>query len=343
MKTGVLTLPLHTNYGGILQAYALQTVLRRMGHEAVLIEREQDENIFSAYRLAYLVRSAKTRRFVNRHIRICKVKQLAELTGMDALVVGSDQVWRPRIFSEATYPFLDFARHWKIRRVAYAASFGVEKWCYTAQETGLCADLLSLFDAVSVREESAGALCSEHLRTETVLVLDPTMLLSREDYSLLITNETVSIKAGSLCTYILDGNADKMALISEVAKSDGMTSVVELGAGSCVRGLSALKPVPSVEHWILGFQQAALVVTDSFHACVFSILFHKPFIVYGNPKRGMARFHSLLKLFGLEDRLVTSAAECAQKRFQPIDWEGVDARVKMMRELSESFLMNALK
>lgn len=64
--------------------------------------------------------------------------------------------------------------------------------------------------------------------------------------------------------------------------------------------------MPSIEKWLQGFIDAKLVVTDSFHACVFSIIFNKPFIVLGNHERGNARFDSLLKLFNLQDNLVVN-------------------------------------
>lgn len=342
MKIGVLTLALHTNYGGILQAYALQTVLKRMGHNVILIDNVQPENWFSPFRLVYLVRSMNTRRFIRKNIGVLSVEQLSTLTSLEAIIVGSDQVWRPRIFSKVTDPFLGFAREWNIKRVAYAASFGSQEWCYTPWQTSICAELVKMFDAVSVREESAQLLCGRYFRREAKLVLDPTMLLDVEDYRNLIKNIPASIETGSLCTYILDGNTDKTLLVEQVMQTYGMTAVVELGAGTSACRLSVLLPVPSVEHWIQGFHEASHIVTDSFHACVFSILFHKPFIVYGNPKRGMARFHSLLKLFDLEDRLVSSSDEFTGKEFRPIDWDKVDERLDEMRKVSEGFLRNAL-
>lgn len=342
MKIGVLTLALHTNYGGILQAYALQTVLKRMGHEVMLIEKNNPENWFSPRRLAYLIRSANTRCFVNKRISMIRVEQFSVLTDLDAVIVGSDQVWRPLMFSEATDPFLGFASEWDIKRIAYAASFGLEEWGYNSQTTACCTELIDLFDAVSVREESAQLLCSRYLGRDALLVLDPTMLLGADDYKILFENAPVSFVPGSLCTYILDENADKVALIQQISQIYGMNSVVELGAGPSVRGLSALMPVPSVEHWVRGFQEAGYIVTDSFHACVFSILFHKPFVVYGNAKRGMARFHSLLKLFGLQDRLVSSSDQCVVTELKPIDWDEVDKRLNEMKRLSEAFLLRAL-
>ena len=98
-----------------------------------------------------------------------------------------------------------------------------------------------------------------------------------------------------------------------------------------------------VEKWLRAFHDAEFVITDSFHACVFSIIFNKPFIVYGNKERGFARFESLLNMFGLEDRLVSSLNETKTAIEKPIDWERVNSIHKQMKEKSLSFLVNNLK
>ena len=98
---------------------------------------------------------------------------------------------------------------------------------------------------------------------------------------------------------------------------------------------------PPVEQWLRSFRDSSYVITDSFHACVFSILFHKQFIVIGNQSRGLARFHSLLSLFGLEDRMVIENLDVSLCD-RPIDWDRVDTILKKWREFSKSFLEKAL-
>ena len=101
--------------------------------------------------------------------------------------------------------------------------------------------------------------------------------------------------------------------------------------------------VPSVEEWLKAFHDTDFVFTDSFHGCVFSIIFNKPFIVYGNKERGMARFNSLLKIFGLEARLVTNNEEAKKIISQPIDWEKINTIKKEWQEKSLNFLKENLK
>ena len=341
MKIGILTLPLNTNYGGILQSYALQTVLERMGHEVVVLNCERkyslplwrmplsyakrvikkyilgrkDTKIFAEQhqQKEYAIISQHTQRFIDAYIHTYNVESFKNLksTDFDAIVVGSDQVWRPKYFTylfnaSIENAFLSFAREWNIKRISYAASFGTEDWEYTAEDTDLCGELLKLFNVVTVREESAVRLCKERLGIEASHVLDPTMLLSKEDYIKLFDVVNTPKSSGNLLTYILDNTPEKTNVINKISKEKGLTP---FRINSNAKGPNASveeRIQPPVEAWLRGFYDAEFVVTDSFHACVFSIIFGKPFIVIGNKERGMARFESLLKMFGLEDCLISS-------------------------------------
>lgn len=351
MRIGILTLPLHTNYGGILQAYALQTVLERMGHEACLVEERRKPLPLWKAPLSYGKRIVKnlaghpfpvfyerkmgrempvvrqhTDRFIQKYIKRRIVNSFSEIreTDFDAIVVGSDQVWRPKYFHKIGHAYLDFTEGWNIRRIAYAASFGTEEWEYNPEQTRKCAKLLKCFDAVSVREESGVRLCAGHFGVEAVHVLDPTMLLDKEDYIRLFENARTPESKGTLLNYILDETPGKTALTDRIAKEKGL---VPFRANSKVEDINAKleeRIQPPVEQWLRGFYDAEYVVTDSFHACVFSILFNKPFIAVGNPARGMSRFASLLSVFGLEDRL-TAHASGEKTSTEHVDWDKVNS------------------
>ena len=149
-----------------------------------------------------------------------------------------------------------------------------------------------MFDAVSVRESSAVELCEKHFDTSAMHVLDPTMLLDTSDYIKLFEEANTPQSPGSLMCYILDENKEKQEVISCIEqtlhlKSFSVNSKYEVADAPLEERIQ-----PSVEAWLRGFNDAEFVITDSFHACVFSILFEKPFIVYGNKNRGMARFNS---------------------------------------------------
>lgn len=333
MKIGILSLVLHTNYGGILQSYALQTVLERLGHEVYVFNREQQ---YDKTRWKYI-----PKRFVKRIIGrdvvifqeakykkeapiICQyiwnfrkkyiheyiIKSFDEIKKMnlDAIIVGSDQVWRPCYFKSQwnvgiENAFLSFTRDWNIKRIAYAASFGVNDWEFSNQETQLVAEAGKLFSAISVREDSGIKLLKEKLNLDSIQVLDPTLLLSRDDYVKLIENASVGKSSGNLLTYILNPSSKKTTFINEVAEAKGLIPFSVNNSNVKQTAPIEQRIMPSIEKWLQGFNDAKLVVTDSFHACVFSIIFNKPFIVLGNHERGNARFDSLLKLFDLQDNL----------------------------------------
>lgn len=368
MKIGILTLPLHTNYGGILQAYALQTVLERMGHEVVVIDTPNIKSspslwtigkriikkllgrrvslfLEKKYNKEFPIISQYTQLFVDKYIHRKVVNTPEELQedDFDAIVVGSDQIWRPIYYKNIENAYLAFAKDWNIKRIAYAASFGTDEWEYTPQQTARCGELLRMFDAVSVREASGVGLCMEHFGVEAMHVLDPTMLLNREDYIKLIESSQTPKSKGTMLNYILDETPEKKALIEQIAKDKNLKP---FRVNSRVEDHSAPlneRIQPSVEQWLRGFYDAEFVVTDSFHACVFSILFGKPFVVIGNKERGMTRFNSLLEIFDIKDRIVDNLKDVHTIINTPIDWCKVNQIRTGLKIISVDFLNNNLK
>ena len=374
MKIGILTLPLHINYGGILQAYALQEVLKRMGHEVMFMEEAKANSImlspFSFYFWWYLKRPLKyllrcsfidrsshhdfkhywllnrrLRSFMMTYmpIRTCQSFVDFKAFRLDALVVGSDQIWRPLYFSNIEKAYLSFADSWDVKRIVYAASFGTDQWEYSAEQTTRCKELIHRFDAVSVREQSGVSFCRNFFNREADFLLDPTLLLDVSDYLQLIPSSQSERKSQTLTTYILDASTEKEIVLNSILKSGNYTKEDIPSPESHVSEFQHEEELPSIEHWIRNFHNADFVFTDSFHGCVFSILFHKPFIVFGNKERGMARFQSLLELFGLQKRLILSQKEFEEKNWAvSIDWDFVDRKRQEMKEKSIHFLKKNL-
>ena len=143
-----------------------------------------------------------------------------------------------------------------------------------------------------------------------------------------------------MMSYVLDSSPEVTALVQKVAKQKHL---ILFNAISRVEDLSA--PMGEriqlpVEQWLRGFQDASFVITDSFHACVFSIIYNIPFVVLGNFKRGQSRFHSLLKQFGLEDRLVSSVEEVMGVK--EINWQSVNKRKRELKDISKNILCQML-
>lgn len=338
MRIAILSLLLNTNYGGILQSYALQTVLERMGHKVRVLDHEfisdlpirqllkiYPRRFFGKYILKknisiytpqhykwlrYREKSANTRSFIFQHIKIRKCRALRRLrhNEFDAIVVGSDQVWRPSYFScwgSIKDAFLLFAKGWNIRRISYAASFGINKWTLNPSDTKTVRELIKLFDAVSVRELDGVDLCKDNLDKEAIQVLDPTLLLSRSDYEELIDSSEVktTIPESSLLNYILDDNEQKNSMVECIAKEKSL-KVFRINKSEDIKSNDKRQPV---EVWLKAFRDSDFIVTDSYHACLFSIIFEKPFVCIVNKQRGLSRFQTLATLFGLSRHFITSA------------------------------------
>lgn len=376
MRIGILTLPLHTNYGGILQAYALQTVLERKGHKVVVFDTPNEYSLPPLWKLPlcfakrivmkclgksqeiFLERHLNHERhviaqyiqpFVDNHIHRKVIRSFKELkaTDYDAIVVGSDQVWRAIYFSPMWFhqpidnAFLAFAENWNVKRLAYAASFGTNEWEYTDEETLRCKELIGKFNAISLREEGGVELCRKYFNVMVQHVLDPTMLLSVDDYMALFRKCNTSKSHGNLLVYVLDETSELSELVNDIVTEKHLVpfSVNNPYEADENKPLEDRRK-PSVETWLRGFFDAELIVTDSFHACVFSIIFNKQFIVVGNKSRGMSRFESLLKMFGLEDRLVNGCDDFL--KLSAINYDLVYEKYRVLKDISYSFLKDNL-
>lgn len=376
MNIAIITLPLHTNYGGLLQAYALKHKLEQQGHKVDVIDlkdkmpapkglkapfiyiRRMASAIFKGtevfrekrYARELPVVAANTSKFVDKYISPRMVNEYKDIKEgeYDAFVVGSDQVWRPLYFRNIEDAFLRFAEGWDVKRIAYAASFGTDRLEYEYTQLEACGKLLEQFDAVSVREDSAVRMCEEWLDYEgAVHVADPVMLLDASELAELAKRAGESEghpAAGRILTYILDPSKEKSAAVDFISRVSS-AQVYDASVNPYARELPLNeRVVPSVEKWIAGFAEADFVVTDSFHGCVLSILMHKKFLAVGNSRRGMARLSSLLDMFGLDGRLVhgIDPEDDGEYFLSDIDWEAVDEKLKAFKEHSEKFLADAL-
>jgi hypothetical protein len=376
MKIGILTFPLNNNYGNLLQAYALMTVLKRMEHDVWFIDLHVclQRSLVKTH-LAFLKRIVKkyvlrrkvisiipsrddrnieleniitwqyTRPFVDRYLcpKISPVYSSEELTiiidkfNFDAFIAGSDQIWRPKYMRNfLKTTYFDFLKDRKERRLSYAASFGTDEWEYTPKLTKECAELIKAFNSVSVREESGVRLCKKHFGVDAQWVLDPTMLLNKKDYINLIETAQIKQSSGDLFCYILDKSDEKQKIINTVSKQLALTPFMGIKQHEDNVKNRILEPV---ETWLRGFYDAKFVITDSFHGMVFSIIFNKPFLCCINEKRGKARFESLAKQFGLEEQLVSLGNDFSMEKISnPITWTFVNEQIAIKQQDSLFFL-----
>ena len=375
MKIGILTIPPRINYGGILQAYALQTVLERMGHEVYVIERDTKWHIpwwkkaFLCYPkrflLKYLLGRKDTRIFIEKHeekvmptilkdvnrfrdgklnlFHINRFSDLEDSCFFDAYVVGSDQVWRPDYFpGNIEDAYLRFETRTGIKRIAYAVSFGTGKWNYCQEQTMVCRELAKAFDAISVREKNGIELCRKYLGRDAKWVIDPTLLLTPSDYIDLIKESPTENKDGNLMVYILDETDEKQKLTLELAEEKGLSPhYVRINIFDYTLPV-VTRRLQSVESWLKGILESEFVITDSYHGAVFSILFHKPFIVISNQERGIDRLNSLVYLFGLEKHIINDIDEYHKNAPYNIDWTAKDRVLEEKRKEAIGLLKSVL-
>ena len=370
MKIGIITLPFNNNYGGYLQCYALMSVLKSLGHQVTLINRMHNRRSFlmrfrhfaKAFLCAmlhkehntYIMSQVKELRNKGRNMMPFVDKNISPKTRpifndlelhlfttrrFDAVIVGSDQVWRPDYGPKIENYFLNFVSE-KTKKISYAASFGQDNPGYTSCQINRCSRLIEKFDNISVREDSGLEILnawSVKLKNKPQVVLDPTMLLSKEHYISLLKS-SCEIKESIFC-YVLDESDQAKLIVSSVFDylKIPIYNIIETD-----KWKNADYAMPSIEKWIEGISDARLVLTDSFHGTVFSLIFNKPFIVYANKERGASRFLSLLKQFGLESRIVTTSNEAICVCEEEIDWCSVNKILETKKKLSYEFLYNAL-
>ncbi|WP_439489774.1 polysaccharide pyruvyl transferase family protein [Algoriphagus sp.] len=371
-KVGILTQPLHDNYGGLLQAYALKTILEELGHTVEIINRRKDQSSLT-YKTKELIKKIigkgsefvptdEQRNIISQHTKYFALTYIKNIThpiystsGLKnisshykAFVIGSDQVWRPAYSPQISNYYLDFVSDSSTKGIAYAASFGVDKWEYSKEDTKLCKDNIHKLNAVSVREDSGVKLCNDYLGVDAVHVVDPTLLLDRKKYIELIMRENEPKIEGELMHYVLDSDDGIESLIQMVSdKFKYKVFTCHQKKNPSVENIIDINDFvyPKVTSWLNGFNSAEFVITDSFHGTIFSILFNKPFLVVANLKRGKARFDSLLKMFHLEDRLILDPDKVDLDRImdmRPIPWKSVNKIIAEKREFALNFLKTNL-
>lgn len=384
MNILLINLELKANTGGILQLYALQNLLESWGHNVVKAEKTQNHEFhFSFSQLSLLVKRIVKRyilkqniellpeiaadtanflprkhatTFIKKYIHIIEIDKLSKLDGSkyDAVIVGSDQVWRKLYayglltdISKADNAFLSFSNNWDCLRIAYAASFGIDNWEYTDEETEELKKLICRFNAISVREDSAIKLIHNNLNDKLNIehVLDPTMLIPKDVYLKLVTQAKTVPSKGTLLLYILDQTDKKERFINNLISQKGFVPFYVNNPKYEDESYSPKERIQEpIEQWLRGFMEAEFVIADSFHACVFSIIFEKPFLVLKNPKRGNTRIESLMRMFGLSDRIVDAEDLTIDICNLPdINWNDIATRKILLREKSIQFLKEALR
>jgi len=339
MKIGILTHYYNsTNYGGNLQAYALCKVLEELGHEPQQVQIDHAASyqnllvpqkrgirqklkslakpvarlLIPSYRKKWQAKEATRQRLASAFFRfnrqmiphsekVYTKKNIREAVSQyDAFITGSDQVWNPIWY----FPpfFLDFAPS-TVPKLSYAASIGQSSLPAAVKER--YQNHLKDFVGISVREEDAVILLKDIAPDKTEWVLDPTMLLTREQWQEVA--EPASIEKPYVFCYFLGNDPASRSVARKYAVAKGLTLVTIPNAtglqNSYDKNFGDIRLTdPSPEAFLGLIAGADYVFTDSFHATVFSLVFERQFVTFPRQGHGSSRITSLLQLFAAENR-----------------------------------------
>lgn len=382
MRIGIITFwQSHDNYGQILQCFALQQQLIKMGHKPFLIKyipSNKTNQTFLGGKLWKLIqiypilqklknlqkiKDAKIFYIKNKQRKFDEFREKYILTNgivyhglsniqnnppeADCYLCGSDQIWSMLLDNNENQAFyLNFGKK-EVKRIAYAASFGRD--VYPVELNDLLHNMLIKLNAVSVREQTGIDICAK-VGIQAIDVLDPTLLLSLNEYSQIIKKTSINQKY--FYTYSLNITSEKELYWSELlnyANKHGLKSISTTSSGYfigkeiCSNTQYVYATVPQ---WIGYIQNAEFVATTSFHGVVFCLILHTNFIYFplkGIHSRGNSRVFSLLESLGLHDKIFRNNMTIEQIIEHTIDWNMVEAKLSVKKKHSIDFLKNSLQ
>lgn len=376
-RIGIITIVKVNNYGAELQALALQRKLSLMGYDSEIIDylfyknplhkKEQISRPFYPYPIKsrikewllpiyeniktisfkkeYNIRKKGFSSFHNRNTKFSSVcyKSYSELYKnppiYDVYCVGSDQVWNPRCYTNLNPYFLTFAPK-DARKISYASSFGVKTLPENAKKQ--YSELLQNINYISVREENGVKLVKDVSGKDAINVADPTLLLTKEEWSLIAKYDKVLNEKYILLYVLKDSEYIKRTAI-ELSKKTGL-KVVRICKGAFKQDRKSdniYNITDAAPDDFLGLiDKAEMVLTNSFHGTVFSILFEKDF--YTIIKRGVennSRQLSLLKTLDI-DRIKYEDESFIES--SSINWTKVNKNLTEFRQKSVDYLNEAI-
>ncbi len=377
-KIGLLSVYNH-NYGSILQAYALQSVLRSMGHSTEIILYKKTNYLKQAKRLLYfpllkatvkmrwkslyckmfqkdiyinelVTREVAFSKFVAENLFFSKMYRgrenlVAASRNYDCFVLGSDQVWNPMNLGGDFYTMTFIPDD--IKKITYAPSFGVER--IQDNQIKKTADYLNRIDYISVREDVGCKIIKDLTKRDVPMVVDPTILMEREKWDEIL-GERIVPEDYIFCYFISQIEAYRK-FAKKLAGKTGLTIVTIPHVDEYVKsdvGLGDL-PLRSIgpKEFINLISNARYVCTDSFHGTVFSTLYQKTFFTFSryvgdDVNSTNSRLYSFLKLIGIENRLYQGDGEIDERDLKDIDFKHANSTLAALREKSIKYLEDAL-
>ena len=266
--------------------------------------------------------SRNTISFIQEEIKAIEMNSTTalydSLKRFDVIIVGSDQVWRPKFLGNLyrDYFLVDYIKPQFQKILSYAASFGSDIWEFKSKEEKEAKNGLACFDAISVREINAVGFIKDHFSLESEVMPDPTLLLDSYEYETLIGDwaKNGNVLNVDIFCYLLDLTAQDRILLESFAKQHGRSiSFIQ----DYYKDKNGDFVYPDVREWLKLIKNSDLIITNSFHGCVFSLIFEKSFIPIKNNERGNSRIESLLQMFSIDPMMTTIEKLVKQEVFCP--------------------------
>jgi hypothetical protein len=357
MKIGILTYHRSVNYGAFLQAWSLAALLRCHGAQVEMIDYQPAHRWKRALRLNFrrplsaanfmaLRRHWLFRDYINKKLPLGRLrfKTYGDLESarwdLDAIVCGSDQIWNPQHIGHLDPAYFAWFAPPGVRRVAYAASAGMESMPAAFVED--YRKYVKRMDYIGVREGAFAEFTAGLVGRPCQHVLDPTLL--GVDFS--VIEEPVSTPSRYLLSYALQLTPTMKNTIRSTANAMGIPALtIKIKAGA--HEYARYHRTPGPGQWLTLIKHAEMVATNSFHGVAFCLVYRRPFVVVPSEGEGsvlMARITDLLKQVNLSHlvRSQDNGFADAHQLGANIDWNSVHKRLNDMRCSSLSYLANAL-
>lgn len=359
MKIAIITFHCSYNYGSALQAFALKTLLEKKEYKVNIIDFIYKKD-FEQYRLfrtniyykkpkafiadiLFLKQNYKRKKnfkiFAKKYFNLTNKKyysseDMKELNNeFDIFICGSDQIWNLDCTQgvEPAY-FLKFANRDKLK-IAYAPSLAHVKFAKNYDED--LKKAIKDLDYISVREESTLPLIQPLTEKKVSVVLDPTLLLDQKDYELIISQN--KNESEYIFVYMLEYSAELVKYCNEFSSKKGIKVIyIASNKFSGIKGKNAFGIGP--DKFLKYIKEAKYIITNSFHATVFSIIFNKKFVTF-TTKRSSSRMVDLLDSLGISERIYNEKFNIDKD----IDYDMVQENLIDMRKISLEYLSKALK
>lgn len=364
MKIGIFTFPNSISYGAALQMYALYRSVQKLGYETEVINyhniymknEKHTKNLTSPsfkFVLKTFVRKIVHQKkyhgfkaFEKKRIKLYPYNPVTNKSDLlhignryDAIICGSDQVWNPYITNEDLSYFLDFCGE-KTRRISYAPSFGVDE--ISEGFSDKISKELNKFHSISVREASGRNLIKRFVDKEIELVLDPTFLLSKNEWESL-ESPFCKIKDEYVLYYVVKNSPKLFSFCRNFAKKNGLNMIVVDGNILYkIRNKDpfikyAIDVTPS--EWLNLVHNAKYVVTNSFHGTAFSIIYRKDFYLE-MPSIANSRLVHILEFLGLQNRVLN---QFDLIEASSVDYFNVEKKLSELIDSSVNYLKSSLK